>query len=262
MKWLKRFGLMIGSLVGLVVLFVAVAWAAVALRMRKTYEVPAHPLAAARDASPERGRHLALAVTKCMHCHGDDLGGKVVEDDPVFARLVASNLTRGRGGVVADYEGEDWERAVRHAVRRDGRPLVFMPAEAFWHLADEDLADVVAYVRSVPPVDRELPVTRAGPMARVITLLGAFPLLPAEMVDHARHPAPPPERRVDVAYGEYLATVGGCRGCHGPALAGNGAPGSPDITRGRLASWTQADFVRALRAGVRPDGSAISPEMP
>jgi hypothetical protein len=51
-------------------------------------------------------------------------------------------------------------------------------------------------------------------------------------------------------------------GCHGPTLSGNGAPGAPDITPARLGSWTETDFRRALRAGVRPDGSAILQTMP
>ena len=61
-------------------------------------------------------------------------------------------------------------------------------------------------------------------------------------------------------YGGYLATIGGCRGCHGLALAGDANPDAPDITVGRLASWTEEDFFRALREGLRPDGSAIDPE--
>ncbi len=79
------------------------------------------------------------------------------------------------------------------------------------------------------------------------------------MIDHqARRPAPVPG--VTAAYGEYLATIGGCRGCHGQALAGDANPDAPDISVGRIGGWTEADFFRSLREGIRPDGSVIDPE--
>jgi len=73
---------------------------------------------------------------------------------------------------------------------------------------------------------------------------------------------------VSVSYGRYLARVGGCFSCHGENLAGGhyeGAPSDPpaqNITPGGIGSWRQADFMRALRTGRRPDGSAINPFMP
>lgn len=176
----------------------------------------------------------------------------------MFARLAATNLTSGLGGI-AGYTDADFERALRHGVRRDGRPLFFMPAEAFAVLSDADLAAVIGYLRTLPTVDRETPAPRIGPIARVLYLGGNFPLLPVERVSHEAHPpVPPPGESVE--YGEYLATVGGCRSCHGGGLAGTGDPSAPDITRSRLPSWTEADFFRALREGRRPDGTVIDPE--
>jgi mono/diheme cytochrome c family protein len=126
-------------------------------------------------------------------------------------------------------------------------------------LSDHDLAAVIAYIRSVPPVDRTFPATRIGPLARVLHHFG-FPLLPAERVDHGARAAAP-EAAVTADYGEYLADVSGCRSCHGPALAGGVGPG-PNITPAVIGSWSEADFARALREGRRPDGRAISTEMP
>jgi cytochrome c553 len=126
-------------------------------------------------------------------------------------------------------------------------------------MTDEDLAALIGYLRTVPPVDREHPEPRIGPVARALYLTGKFPLLPVELVDHdAPRPAPAPG--VSVEYGRYLATIGGCRACHGAALAGDANPDAPDITVGRLAGWSEADFFRSLREGRRPDGTAIDPE--
>jgi mono/diheme cytochrome c family protein len=258
----KGLGLTLAVVLTLVLIFVAFAWISTSRRLGREFAVAAEPLEVPRDAAAvDRGRHVAIAIAKCGLCHGDDLGGRVMEDAAIFARLSPPNVTSGRGGVTAGYAPADWERAIRHGLRRDGRPLQFMPAEAFQAMGDEDLGALIAYLESVPPVDREVPPTRMGPMARVVSTIGNFPLAPAEWVDHdAPHAARTPDDTL--ARGEYLATVGGCRSCHGPGMAGNGAPGAPDITRGRLAAWTEADFTRALRAGVRPDGTPIAQTMP
>jgi mono/diheme cytochrome c family protein len=88
---------------------------------------------------------------------------------------------------------------------------------------------------------------------------------------------PPPRNLADiVARGEYLTRVGGCFSCHtvpgGEKLAG-GRPLAtpfgtfyspnltPDVETG-IGGWTDAQFVRALRKGIRPDGSDYFPVFP
>ena len=258
-RWLRWTGRILAGLVLLIVLAVAVVYALSSAAIRRTYDFPDSGIRAATDsASLAWGQHLLEAIGKCQDCHDGDLGGKVMVDEPAFGRLAATNLTGGRGGI-ADYTDDDLERAIRHGVGRDGRPLVFMPSEAFGVMTDEDLGALIGYLRTFPPVDREHPEPRIGPVARVLYLTGKLPLLPLEITPHD---APRQARTsgVTVEYGEYLATLGGCRSCHGQALAGDANPDAPDITVGRLASWTEEDFFRALREGKRPDGTAIDPE--
>ncbi len=257
-RWLRWTGRILAGLVLLIVLAVAVVYLLSSLAMRKTYAFPDSGVRAATDsASLAWGRHMLEAVAKCQDCHGGDLGGQMMMNDPMFARLAATNLTAGRGGI-AEYTDADLERAIRHGVGRDGRPLIFIPSEAYGALTDADLAALLGYLRTFAPVDRDHPEPSIGPIARMLYLTGKFPLLPVEIT---RHDAPRAPRRhaVSVEYGEYLATVGGCRACHGQALAGDANPDAPDITVGRLAAWTEEDFVRSLREGKRPDGSAIDP---
>lgn len=258
-RWLRWTGRVAAGLVLLVVLVVAAVYAVTTRHIGRTYRFPDSPVRAAGDsASLARGRHLVEAVGKCQECHAADLGGELWVDEPAFGRLAGSNLTPGRGGI-GEFTDADLERALRRGVGRDGKPLIFMPADAFTALSDEDLAAIIGYLRTVPPVDREMPAPKVGPVARALYLRGNFPLLPVTMIDHqARRPAPVPG--VTAAYGEYLATIGGCRGCHGQALAGDANPDAPDITVGRLGEWTEADFFRSLREGIRPDGSVIDPE--
>jgi mono/diheme cytochrome c family protein len=257
-RWLRWTGRIFGGLVLLIVLAVAAVYIISSRHINRTYDFPDSPVRAATDsASLQRGRHLVEAVGKCQECHDGDYGGKMLVDAAPMGRLAATNLTQGRGGV-SDFSDADFERAIRHGVGRDGRPLVFMPSEAFAALSDEDLAAVIGYLRTVPSVDREMPPIRVGPVARALYLGGNFPLLPVTMIDHTANRAAPPAGVSD-EYGQYLATIGGCRSCHGLALAGDANPEAPEITPGRLGSWTEQDFFRSLREGRRPDGSVIDP---
>jgi mono/diheme cytochrome c family protein len=258
-RWLHRLGYGLIGLIGLVALSLAALYAITSHDMVKTYSFPDASVPAATDSvGLERGRHLVEVIGTCAVCHGDDFGGKVLVDDFAMGRLTSSNLSSGRGGI-GDYTDSDYERAIRHGVGRDGRALIFMPAEAYNVLTDADLAAMIGYLRRLPPVDRESKPPSVGPVARALYVAAGFPLLPVKLIDHAavrRVPVPGPT----VEYGQYLATVGACRSCHGPDLAGTGAPDAPDLTRSRLAEWTEADFFRALRQGQRPDGTVIDPE--
>src|SRR5262245_51931576 len=116
---------------------IAVFWISES-RLNKHYEVRPAPLAIATDAAAlERGRHIA-AIRGCTDCHGSGLGGTVFLDDPMIGRFAASNLTRGNGGVGASYGDVDWLRAIRHGVRKDGKPLMVMPSGEFFGLSDPD----------------------------------------------------------------------------------------------------------------------------
>lgn len=250
----------------------AAAYAASAYRIGRTYDVPNEPpLRVPTDsASVARGRHLASSAGTCTLCHGDDFGGAVYADAGPLGFIAGPNLTRGRGGLGATLTDQDWERAVRHGVRRDGTSLIVMPSEAFTEIDDTDLAAIIAYARHAPPVDRELPPTRFGPMGRALIAAGKLPLLVAAKTPRVRHDtvAPRPPAAPTAAYGRYLASLGGCHGCHGFGLSGGqvgGPPGTPiasNLTPAGIGAWSEADFVRAMRAGRRPDNSPIDEFMP
>ncbi len=270
-RWFRRLGVGVAAVASLLVVAGAGVYGLTGMRMARSYDIPVEPVPIPGDsAGIARGRHVAVAIAKCVDCHAEDLGGKVVMDDPAFARLSASNLTRGEGGIGAAYTEPDLIRAIRHGVRPDGTPLLFMPAHEYSHLADADLGALIAYVRRLPPVDRALPASEIGPVARVLYAMGRLKeLLPVELVDHDRsrpEPAPPGPT---AAYGAYLAMVAGCKGCHGMGLSGGRVPGTSsdhpaatNLTPAGLGTWTEEEFFAAMREGRRPDGSAIDPRMP
>jgi cytochrome c553 len=260
----------IGLSVGLLLLFIAAGYVYIASerRLRRTYEAaPATVMVPTDSASIARGAHLANAVTTCTLCHAADGGGAVYADEGPLGIIVGPNLTRGRGGAGGRLTDTDWVRAVRHGVRANGRSLIVMPSEVFAHLSDRDLAALIAYYRQLPPVDRELPATRFGPLGRMLLATGRLNLLVA--------PKTPRVTPVDIEpsispeYGHYLADISGCHGCHGYGLSGGrvaGPPGLPPAAnltpRGAIAQWSEADFVRAMRTGVRPDGRVLDEFMP
>ena len=123
---------------------------------------------------------------------------------------------------------------MRHAVRRDGSPLRIMPAHEFTTIADDDLGAIVGYIRSVPPVAKQQPDPRVGPIIRALFLAGQVQLVPAELIDHARPHEAHVEPEVTPKYGKYLAI--GCTGCHGPTLSGGKVPGAPPEWKPRRTS--------------------------
>jgi mono/diheme cytochrome c family protein len=241
-------------------------WAS--LRLNQSYTVQPEAVVIPGDAAAlERGRHWVSV--SCAACHGEDLAGTVIFDDPALGHIEAPNLTRGQGGVGGDYGDGDWVRAVRHGVGRGGRPTLVMPADAFYYLGDEDLGAIIAYVKSVPPVDRASGGYRLTPLGHLLLAAGAFgQILDAEAIDHTGPRPVAPAPGANAVYGEYIVRVLECRTCHGPELTGGkdpnpDAPPGPNLTQsGELGGWTEADFIAAVRTGVTPSGRLLSEYMP
>jgi len=234
--------------------------------MGKTYPTKVETVAVPSDpAALERGRHLVAAVGKCTDCHGENLAGKVISDDAVFARLWSSNLTSGKGGIGTSYTDADYVRSIRYGVGRNGKPLIFMSSEAFNHFNDSDLGAIIAYVKSVPPVDQTTPQPSIGPIARMLSVMTEFPLIPARMINRDAPRAAPVAIGVTKEYGDYLLATGGCKSCHNPNLSGGAKIQGiqvANLTPAGIGKWSEADFTKALRTGVRPDGRILSVVMP
>jgi cytochrome c5 len=213
-------------------------------------------------ASLQRGRHLAGAVVGCTACHGATLGGAPFIDDPATVVLWAPNLTRGRGGFLAAHGAAAFERALRHGIGPDGKKLMVMPSWDYAALSSADFASILAYVRSVPPVDRRTPPVKLGPKGGAAIRSGELSY-DADLL--AKEPVPQLDSTPSdgAAYGGYLARVAGCESCHGEHLAGTpgGAPPhAPNLGPRALGTWTAATFVTAIRTGRVPGGRKLDPE--
>lgn len=271
-KILKWIGIVLGSLIGLLVLAFVVLYVIGTVKWNKMhgqYEVPVETITIPTDpASIARGEHIAT-IRMCRHCHLDDLGGQTA-GAPLLVTLSVPNLTSGMGGVGATNTDEDWLRAIRHGVGQDGRGLALMPSGVFYYLSNDDLGTLIAYLKSLPPVNHELPPTDLGPLGRVMLTLGQLPpeIVPNVIaIDHDSPRPVAPEPGVTVEYGRYLGTT--CTLCHGSNLNGQTVREGPNVylalnlTRGgEMKGWSEEDFIATMRTGVTPGGKQLIDFMP
>lgn len=258
--WQRRVGIGAGGVVLLVVLLLGGVYGMSASAVGANHAAEPHPFSAAAGNATE-GARLGN-IYGCTECHTPDLGGQVLIDGMPFARLPASNITSGSpAGAFSD---EEFEQAVRHGIGRDGRKLFVMPSQEYTYLSDQDVADILAWIRTMPAVERELPPRAFGPIGRTMAALGKIPFAPDLIAadPNAQHLVrPPADDQLQVGY--YYTRL--CTGCHGPELAGAPAhePGKPpgaNLTPGgNLKNWSLDDFRAVFATGRTPEGKQLDP---
>ncbi|MEY4484702.1 MAG: hypothetical protein RL693_2154 [Verrucomicrobiota bacterium] len=238
-------------------------------KLKQHYTVTLPPLKIPADAAAvERGKHLAI-TRGCTDCHGPDLAGLKVMENGAMGTIYGSNITHGQGGLPASFRDEDYERAIRHGIGADGRGLFLMPSTDYALFSEEDMGALIAYLKSVPPVNRPTVPIALGPVSRALLTFGKIKLA-ADEIDHANIKPSVIAPGVTVEYGRYVANS--CTGCHGANFSGGKiASGPPDWppaanltphASGHLAKWSEADFTKSLREAKRPDGTELHPAMP
>jgi cytochrome c5 len=263
-KWI---GIVLGSLVGLIVVAGVVLVLAGNSRLNKKYSFQPSDITIPTDAaSIANGKHRA--ETLCEGCHGADLSGidKWFNAGPL-GTVDSANLTAGDGGIGQEFKtDQDYVNAIRHGIGSDGLPI-FMPAVVSTaYLSDEDLGAIIAYVKSVPPVDHKTNGHQFTPLAKIMLAAGMLGKLPVESVSHELH-VTAPARGASADYGEYMVNTHDCHICHGSQLNGGPFPDptvtliSPNITPGgELASWKEEQFINTIRTGVTPSGHNLDPK--
>ena len=229
------------------------------------------------DYSPEavaRGEYLVRSVMACQGCHSPNadeawLAGHVelINEGPIRANFAVPNLTPDVETGLGTWTDAEIARAIREGVDKDNVGLVIMPSTNYHALSDADVAAIVAYLRSLEPVNNPIPPIDANAVGKVLNALGMMgpPALGAPITE--AQPAPAPDT---LAYGEYMTLLGACRDCHGSAYTGGtipfaepGTPPAPNLTAtGRVGSWTEAQFVEAMQTGTAPDGRTFNDAMP
>jgi len=267
-KALKWTGIVIGVVLGLILIVAIGLYANTSIRINKVYTIQPESVTFPTDiASIEHGGRLAAIY--CEGCHNEDSSGKTIFNNPPLGIINALNLTPGKGGAGSEFSDDNWVLAVRHGINPEGKPLLVMPSKDLYNLSEADFGAIIAYLKSVPPVDKEWDDPTLTPLGKILVAAGAFgDIIDVETIDHTgSRPVAPPEG-VTVAYGEYLVKSVGCATCHGRKLTGGkdpnpAAPPAPDLTPGgKLSSWTDLDFIETLRRGINPKEHKLSEYMP
>lgn len=226
--------------------------------MEERFDVqPVLTSVAADSATLARGEHV-MKIEGCWHCHGENLGGKVLMDMPLW-RMTAQNLTSGVGGIGADYTVADWDRAIRSGVARDGRPLMIMPSEVYKNLSDEDAEALIAYLQQVSPVDAEHPPRELRFLGKLMLGMGNYD--PADAVhEPGAGPKRTPPHEPTEELGQYMTSTS-CIGCHGERFEGMEAsdpscPPAPSLSS--AAGWSLGDFRSTMRTGKTPTEYAMN----
>ena len=228
-----------------------------------------------------RGAYLAGAAG-CDQCHSDtEHGGRPYAGAPPFptpyGRIATPNLTPDGATGIGGWSLADFTRAVRWGVAPDDSHYVpSFPYPFYNRLTDGDLADLKAFLDSLPPVSRR-DLEGAGSTAlvgraRAALAVALTPLRGAWQPDPAKDPL--------WNRGAYLvASVGRCGDCHTPRnwlgvpdgerfLAGSpvGPDGKkvPNITQDTktgIGDWSEQDIVGVLTDGHTPDFDFVAGPM-
>ena len=249
-KFFKWIGIVLGGLVGLTLLAGLVLYPIGMKKLTRTYpNIAVESVNIPTDAAAiARGKHVSV-IWACTKCHGEDLSGKILTNDPVegiiptFGSIPAPNLTSGKGGMGQIYIDTDWVRAIRHGIKPNHQAEIYMYVST---ISDQDLGDLIAYLKQIPPVDTDSPAISYGPFLPVAPALGIYTPA-AELIDHnAPHPEDPAPGAT-LEYGKYLSAI--CAQCHGNGISN------------AVKNWKQEDFIRTFNAGVLPDGRQLGPTM-
>lgn len=237
-------------------------------------------IAAARppnqDDKVARGRYIA-SIAGCVGCHspidkqtftpvaGKEFTGGEEFDLGPLGKAYSKNLTSDKKTGLGEWTDDEIKTAITTGVSRDGLHLFpIMPYTTFTNMSDQDLDDLVAFLRTIPP--QENSVERRQ-------------ILPPEQLPHIERKSGivAPDSKDTVERGRYLfRAILVCNDCHTPLnpetnapvmekyLAGGqpfegpwgivyGGNITPDQETG-IGTWTDKDIERLLRTQVRPDG--------
>ena len=219
-----------------------------------------------------RGKYLANSICGCIDCHSErdwkyfaapivpgteGKGGEVFDEHfGLPGTLYAKNITPAGIGSLTD--GQLF-RMLTSGIDRDGKVLFpLMPYPRFNELTDEDLYSIIAYLRTLPPIENTVPPSKINfPVNYLIRMAPA---------KHLSHPDPKSSGLYE--YGKYLVNAAACADCHTPQSKGTPIEGmdfaggmefhmpmgiirsaniTPDVETG-IGSWTKEIFIQRFKS--------------
>ncbi|MGW8248803.1 MAG: c-type cytochrome [Acidiferrobacterales bacterium] len=251
---LRIAGISVAVLLGVVAVFYLYADSHLKTAMAKTYSIPDFSISSeVSTADLALGERIVRSRTGCAECHGADLSGHTIIDVPPFAKISCPNLTPY---ALAGKSDKELAMALRHGLRKDGTSIIFMPSYEYQNLSKSDVAAIIAYLRTIPSVEKANIPIKIGPIGKMLYALGKLPVLtPAAMINHEGGFVPKPKEGPTEEFGKYLVHSA-CIGCHRKTLTGGpivgGAPDWPPASNIRFkgrTGWTKETFFKTMQTG-------------
>lgn len=228
------------------------------------------------QSSIDRGEYIVHHVAICLDCHsernfnyfagplvdGTEGKGGVRFDNKMFAAIPGAvyprNITSDTATGIGGWTDEEVIRAITKGISKNGDTLFpIMPYPNYNKLAKQDILDIVAYIRTLEPVNNKVPQREL-----MIPISMAYPPNLYATLDNNIKPT----MNDRVKYGEYLVTMADCAGCHTP-FDEKGQPGelltggntfhlptftvttanlTPDSATG-IGAWTEEMFLNKFK---------------
>jgi cytochrome c553 len=205
-------------------------------KLRRLPQVP--PIVAVPGGGDAVEGARMAAIIGCTGCHGVDMAGVAnCYEEPERFRFNCPNVIEARNR----YSDRDFVILLRHGRKLDGALVDFMPWDMYAQLSDEDLADIIAFIRALPAAGKPVqPATEYAWATRWEILRGAYPYV-NDLADYDTRP-----REGIAERGRYLTSIA-CPECHAPDLEGYEGDSAPGLLIAK--AYPPEAFARLLRTG-------------
>ncbi len=191
----------------------------------KTYDIPLTEITVPTDSASIAEGLRQVRLLHCNGCHGEHLEGKIMHEDDKFGRIVSANITQK----IREYTDPELYRVIRHGIRKDGKIAFVMPARSQYHLTDESVANIIAYLRTLEVQQHEPPLPEMDLKIMARTFLAFKIFEPEQMaMDHQAPRVSADFENNPLVHGEYLTTTI-CSHCHGENLEGSEMMQAPGL---------------------------------
>ena len=205
--------------------------------INKKYNVPLIDVAIPHDSVSIAAGKKVASTRGCFGCHNNSLSGEFY---PYWETgMIAANISKK----IPQYSDKELFRLFKHGIKKDGTGLWSMPAGMFVNLTEKDICQLIAFLRTVPAVEKKLPQTAFSFKGRMKIISGEI-ISEVSMARQAVKKFNYPDKPTIVQQGNYLVLTT-CTECHGYDL--HGAYGSPPLIIAK--AYKEAEFVKFLHTG-------------
>lgn len=272
---MKKFLKITGIIIGVIIVLLFIGYAYLTTKYPDVGPAPDIKI----NATPEmieRGKYLANNFAGCIDCHStrdfEKFGGPLIPGTEGKGGMdlgegvgfvAASNITSDKETGLGNWTDGEIFRAVTMGVDKDGNFLApMMPYPFLGKIDEEDIKAIIAYIRTLPPINNKVPKHNLNFPLNLI-----FRTIPEKPNFQKR-----PDTTNKIALGEYYSIS--CKFCHSPTEKGKflddklfsggvdfpnpkgGTIHSSNITPDKetgIGSWTKEQFIQKFKSYLTPE---------